>query len=58
MINTTIARACLALMILIALAGFTPPHFQPITALDNILKHIGDQTNLMQTLHEAERSAS
>ena len=52
--NTRIATACLALMIFIALISWKPARFQPITGLDRALAAIGNQTSLMQTLHQAE----
>ena len=52
-----IATICLAIMILIALVSWKPAHLSPITSLDTFLKAAGDQTDLMKTLHQAERAS-
>ena len=44
-------------MIFIALISWKPARFQPITGLDRALAAIGDQTTLMQLLHQAERAS-
>ena len=44
-------------MILIALVSWKPAHLSPITSLDTFLKAAGDQTDLMKTLHQAERAS-
>ena len=42
-------------MILIALASWKPAHLQPITSIDRYLEQVGDQTKLLQVLHQAEQ---
>ena len=57
MTNTRIATACLFLMVLIALLSVKPSHFEPITGLDRALAAIGDQTDLMKVLRQAEEAS-
>ena len=44
-------------MIFIALISWKPARFQPITGLDRALAAIGDQTDLMKVLRQAEEAS-